>query len=62
MKIETGEKDGKYLKGQVSEHDRIKYYKSVIKFLCRLYRIRYQEEDLDIVECRILIDELLGNY
>jgi hypothetical protein len=48
--------------GQVSEPERIKYYKSVIKFLCRLYSIRYQEEDLDVVECRILIDELLGNY
>ena len=56
-------KNGTYRSAnQVSEPERIKYYKSVIKFLCRLYRIRYQEEDLDIVECRILIDELLGNY
>ena len=58
--IITGEKDGKYISGQISESERLEYYYAVIKYLFRIQGVNYRFGDkLDIQESRILIDNLL---
>lgn len=62
MIIQTNEKKhGTYIHGQIKTEDRIRYYKEVIRYLSGMRKWQKFEQDLTVDECRITIDELIGN-
>lgn len=53
--------DGTYISGQIPDHKRIEYYKSVVSFLCYTKGIvnQYPDEETP-TSYRMLIDKLMG--